>query len=68
MASRTKDEITKEAQVIAKQFNITVDSTHAGKTGALGTNPSMTWEQAMIRLQLLQIELLQNIRQNETNP
>lgn len=71
MAARTKAAIRAEAQAIAKNFGVSIISAptaddNVGDTGAPATGPSMTWEQAMIRLQLLQIELLANIRQSET--
>lgn len=69
MAARTKAQIVAEARVIAKAHGVSiVSSENAGDTGAPATEPSMTWEQSMIRLQLLQIELLANIRESETNP
>lgn len=70
MAARSKEDIRKEAQVIASAFGVSITSSNTdhnvGQTGAADTKPSMTWEQAMIRLQLLQIELLANIRESET--
>lgn len=66
MAARTKAEIVKEAQAVVKDFGISIiDAGNAGATGADASKPSMTWQQAMLRLQLLQIELLANIRQAE---
>lgn len=73
MAARSKvNEIVKEARCIAKKFGISVISgDHAGEAGCIptsGDNITMTYESAIIRLMLLQIELLSNIRENESNP
>jgi cyanate permease len=70
MAARTKAQIVQEAQAIAGNFGVSINAAgaNAGDCSAPATKPSMTWEQAMIRLQLLQLELLANIRESETNP
>jgi len=68
MPARTKQQIVDDAKAIAKAFSVQPEAgEHAGAASNTSTE-SMTWEQAMIRLQLLQIELLSNIRQSETNP
>lgn len=69
MAARSKTDIVKEAQGIAKKFGIqVVGGEHAGEAGGASDDVTLTWEQAMLRLQLLQIEILSNIRQSEVNP
>lgn len=65
MAARTKAEVVAEAKNICKQFGIqVVPGEHAGESGA--KDASMTWEQAVLRLLALQVELLSNIRNSET--
>jgi len=73
MAARSKvTEITEEARCIAKKFGISVISgDHAGEAGCVpvsGEDVTMTWQSGIMRLLLLQIELLSNIREGESQP
>lgn len=68
MAARTKTEIVEEARRIVATHHI--DMIKGENAGALNTiaGESSTQFKVFVSLLLLIIELLSNIRQNETNP
>ena len=66
MSARSKASIVEEARGIAKNFGISVQAGDFAGRAQGDTVESMTKENAIIRLLLLQIELLADIRQGES--
>ncbi len=64
--ARTREEIVKEAKGVVQNYGVEIMSTeNPGEAGcANGNNPPMTIDQARLRLMLINIELLADIRDN----
>lgn len=68
MSARSQTIISAEAKAIAKNFKITTDggdTVDVAETGSVDAN--MTMDQAQLRMQLLTLEVLLNIRENQHN-
>jgi len=68
MAARTKTEIVAEARRIARPYVQLKSGEHSGATDIEADGSTTTPQRTVIALLLLIVELLSNIRQNETNP